>query len=268
MEFFTILLSSILGLVSVVGVVIDRTAENAIRSQFAKVGKLEVRVDNSPSYQVLQGRVERVLIAGRSLQLKQQNVRIALFELETDPIELELSSLKHKRYKLKRPLQAGVRLVLTQEDLNKLLQSPQLIGTLRKLNINSVSSQNPRANSGYNFINPQVKFLANNRLFFQVGLQEGKSKPLLISVESGVSIVSGRYIQLVNPFIAVDGQKVPDQFVKVILNNFNKQLDLGNLEGDGIQARILKLEMKPKQIEIATFLRIEPSSRLLETRGS
>jgi hypothetical protein len=209
-----------------------------------------------------------VRIAGRSLQLKKQNVQIALFELETDPIELELSSLKRKRPKLKRPLQAGIRLVLTEQDVNKLLQSPQLLGRLRQININSVGSQNSRVTFGYNFINPYVKFLANNRFLFQVELQDGKSKSLLIRVQSGVSIVSGRYIQLVNPYITVDGQKVPDQFVKVILNNLNKQLDLGNLEGDGIQARILKLEMKPTEIEIATFLRIEPSSRLLETHSS
>ncbi len=267
MEFFTILLSALLGLISPVGVVIDRLAEKTIRSQFAKVGQLEVRVDNCPSYQVLQGKVERVRIAGRSLQLKRQNVRIALFELETDAIELDLSSLKHKRPKLKRPLQAGMRLVLTQQDVNKLLKSTPLIAKLRKLNIDSLGSPNTKTSSGYNLINPQVNFLANNRLLFRVELQEGTGKPLLIRVESGLSIVSGRHIQLVNPVITVDGEEVPPQLVNVILNNLNKELDLGNLEGDGLQVRILKLEMKPTELEIAAFFKIEPSSRFLETRG-
>jgi len=268
MEFFTILLSGLLGLVAPVGVVIDRTAENTIRSQFAKVGQLQVRVDNSPSYQVLQGKVQKVRIAGRSLQLKRPDVRIALFELETDAIELEQSSLRHKRPKLKRPLQAGVRLVLTQQDVKKLLQSPQLIASLRKLNVDSVGSLNTKTDSGYNFINPQVKFLANNRLLFRVELQEGKGKPLLIRVESGLNIVSGRRIQLISPVVAVNEEEVPPQFVNEIVNNLNKQLDLSNLEGDGLQVRILKLEMKPQELEIAAFLRIEPSSRFLETLGS
>jgi len=35
-------------LVSPAGSVIDRTAENAIRSQFEKVEQLQVRVDNAP----------------------------------------------------------------------------------------------------------------------------------------------------------------------------------------------------------------------------
>lgn len=64
MEFFTILLSGLLGLVSPAGLVIDRTAESFIRSRF-EVEQLQVRVDNAPSHQLLQGKVERVLIAGR-----------------------------------------------------------------------------------------------------------------------------------------------------------------------------------------------------------
>ncbi|MBR8836801.1 MAG: DUF2993 domain-containing protein [Stigonema ocellatum SAG 48.90 = DSM 106950] len=267
MELLTIFLCGLLGLVSPVGVVIDRTAEHTIRAQFAKVGKLQVRVDNSPTYQLLQGKVNRVRIAGRSLQLKRQDVRIALFELETDAIELELSSLRQKRPKLKRPLQAGVRLVLTQQDVNKFLQSPQLMARLGKLNIDSVGDGNQRTNPKYNLINPEVQFLANNHLVFQLKLQEGKGKPLLIRVESGLSIVTGRYIQLVKPVMAVNGEEVPPQFVNEIVNNLNKRLDLGTLEGDGLQVRILKLEMKPAELEIAAFLRIEPSSKFLETGG-
>jgi hypothetical protein len=265
MEFLTIFLSSLLGLVSPLGVLVDRTAENAIRSQFAKVGQLQVRVDNSPSYQLVQGKVKRVRIAGRSLQFKRQDVRLALFELETDAIELDLSSLKHRRPKLKQPLQGGVRLILTQQDVNKLLQSSHFITRLQQLKINSVSYPNTKTSPGYNFINPQVNFLANNRLLFQVELQEGHGKPLLIKLETGLSIVSGRHINLVHPVVAVNGEKVPTQFVNVVLNNFNKQLDLGNLEGDGLQVRILKLEMKPTALEIAAFLRIKPSSKYLET---
>jgi hypothetical protein len=265
MEFLTILLSTLLGLIAPVGVVIDRVAESAIRSQFAKVGQLQVRVDNSPSYQVLKGKVKRVRIAGRSLQLKRQDVQIALFEMETDAIELDVSSLQHRHTKLRRPLQAGVHLVLNQEDVNKLLQSPQFLNRLQKLRIGSVVSPNTTS-PGYNLLNPQVTFLNNNRLLIQVELQEGKSKPLLIRVNTGLSIVSGRYISLLNPAVVVNGQQVPTQFVNVVLNNLNKQLDLGNLEGDGLQVRILKLEMEPKRLEIAAFLRIDPSSRTLRRK--
>lgn len=267
MEFFTLLVSGALGLVTPVGLVVDQAAVGAIRSQLAQVEQLQVRVDNAPTHQLLQGKVERVRIAGRSLQLKWQEIRIAALELETDAIELEPRSLG-SRPKFKRPLQAGVRLVLTQQDINKLIQSPQFIALLQKLKINDGFS-NTGYNSVYNFVNPNVKFLANNRLNLQVELQEkGLEKPLLIRVESGLNIVGGKNIQLVDPIVAANGEEVPPQFVNAIVNNINKRLDLGNLEDDGLQVRILKLNMKPEELEIAAFFRVEPSSRFLETPGS
>jgi len=259
MEFLTILLSGLLGLVSPVGIAVDRTAENAIRSQFASFGELRVRVDNAPSYQLLQGKVERLRIAGRSLQLKRQNIRIAVLELESDRIEIEPRSLTRKP-QLKKPLQAGVRLVLTEEDINQALRSPQLIARLQNLNIKLKDFTNTGANRVYNLVNPQLQFLSNNRLQIQVELQENrKSKPLLITAESQVSIVNGRQIQLINLVAQVDKVEVPPKLINVILNNINKRLDLHNLEGGRLQARILKLKISQGELEMAAFVRIDPS---------
>jgi hypothetical protein len=242
-----------------VGIVVDRTAENAIRSQFASFGELRVRVDNAPSYQLLQGKVERLRIAGRSLQLKRQNIRIAVLELESDRIEIEPHSLTRKP-QLKKPLQAGVRLVLTEEDINQALRSPQLIARLQNLNINLRYFANTRAKTVYNLVNPQVQFLPNNRLQIQAELQEKqKSKPLLIKAESGVSIVNGRQIQLVNLVAEVDKVEVPPRLINVILNKINKRLNLRNLEGGRLQARILKLKISQGELEMAAFIRIDPS---------
>ncbi|RUR84265.1 DUF2993 domain-containing protein [Chlorogloeopsis fritschii PCC 9212] len=267
MELLTILVSGLLGLIVPLGLVIDTTAENVIRSQLARAEQLQVRVDNAPTHQLLQGKVESVQIAGRSLQLKQQNINIAVLELETDEIELDPSSFRQKLPKLKQPLQAGVRLVLNQEDINKLLQSPEFLSRLRKFNIGGSSES--ESSSVYNFINPRVEILANNRLIFQVELQEeNQEKALAIKVESGLSVVAGRQFQLIDPVVLVDGEEFPPQFLNNVVNNINQRLDLRNLEGDGLQVRILKLDMKPSKLEIAAFLRIEPSSKFLETRRS
>lgn len=202
MEFFTILLSGLLALVSPVGLIVDRIALNTIRSQFEKVDQLQVRVDNTPSYQLLQGKVERVRIAGRGLQFKQ--IRIAVMELETDPINLDPRSLGQKQPKLKQPFQAGVRLGLNQRDINQALQSPKVTAMLRNLMISDFGNS---SNSGqrYNFVNPHVEFLANNRLRFQVELTQGDVKPLAITVESGLGVIAGRQIQLLQPIVSVDG---------------------------------------------------------------
>ena len=60
-------------------------------------------------------------IAGRGLKLKQQDIRIAALDLETDAIDLEPHSLKNRPLKLRRSFQAGVHLVLEQQDINQAL---------------------------------------------------------------------------------------------------------------------------------------------------
>lgn len=268
MEFFTILLSSVLGLVAPAGLVVDRTAENAIRSGLQQAERLEVRVDNAPSHQLLQGKVERVRVAGRGLRLKQQNVRIAALELETDSIDLDPRSLGKQKLKLRRSLQAGVHLSLEQQDLNQVL--PTLIARIQEFVIPELggdreSRSDSNSNSNYRFINPRLELLANNRLRFQVQLAaEGDDEPLAIVADSGLAVTKGRQIQLVQPTVAIDREAVAQDIVDEIATNLSQELDLRRLEAYGLQVRILQLKIESQKLELVTFVRLDPSSPLLQ----
>lgn len=255
MEFFTIFLSSLFGLISPTGLVVESAAEKAVRSQFAQVEKLQVRIDNAPTHQLLNGRVERIRIAGRGLQLKQLEMRVAVLELESDRVDLNLRNLRAP--KLEQPLQAGVRLVLNQQDINQALRSPKFTANLRNLSINILQPQSRQALSSYSFVNPHLEFLANNRLRFQVELTEANTKPLVIRVDTRLNLIARRQLQLLEPVIYVNEEKVPEQLVKAIATNLGKQLDLTNLEVYGVQSRILKLQISPDKIELAAFVRID-----------
>lgn len=263
MEFLTILLSGILGLVAPVGLVVDRTALNAIRSQLKQAEVLVVRVDNVPSYQLLQGKVERVRIAGRGLKLNQQDIRIAALELETDPIDLEPDSLKKRQLKLRRSFSAIAHLVLAAQDINFALKSPAVLDFLDQLDIPEIGQSDRDSDIASKFVNPRVELLANNRLRFQVELTAANQPPLAIQVETGLSVVAGQRIQLVKPIILVNQEAVSEQFVLAIASNVTKQLDLSSLES-GLGARILQLNVNPQQIEIVAFLRVEPKARFLQ----
>ncbi len=94
MEFISFLLSGLLGFIAPAGVVVDTAAENAIRSQVTNIEKLQVRVDNVPTYQLLQEKIKKIRIAARGLQLKQYDFRINALELETDEIALLPGSIQ------------------------------------------------------------------------------------------------------------------------------------------------------------------------------
>jgi len=247
--------------ITAAGVVVDSAAENAIRSQFTNVEKLHVRVDNAPTHQLLQGKIAKIRIAARGLQLKQYDFRIDALELETDEIAFFPRSIQKRKPKLKKPLQAGIRLVFTQTDINKLLQSPDVLALLSKLNVNTKDYVNLEEDAVYKFANPQFQILDHNRLFFQIELRsENNEKLLLIKVETGVNIINkGKQIQLIETVVTVNEEQVASQFVEGIVKNLNQRLDLRNTEGDGLLVRILKLNIGTNKLEIAAFVQIQPS---------
>ncbi|PPS45903.1 DUF2993 domain-containing protein [Chroococcidiopsis sp. TS-821] len=261
MELLTILLAGLLGLLSPVGGVVERIAENTIRSQFAQVETLRVRVDNVPTHQLLQGKIQRVRIAGRALQLK-QNIRLAVLEVETDAVDFDTASFS-SRLQLQQPLQAGIRLVLTEQDVNQALQSNAIARRLLNITIGELGRGTQQVQQ-LNFSQPRIQFLANNRIRFQVELTQDDVEPLRITVESGLGVVSERQIQLILPVVLVNEEKVPEQVVSAIATNFSQQFDLRSLQSAGIQARILQLNVSPQKLEIAAFIRVETSSRILK----
>ncbi|MDX2099783.1 MAG: DUF2993 domain-containing protein [Leptolyngbyaceae cyanobacterium bins.59] len=257
MEVVTVLFTGLIALITPAGYVVDRGLEGAIRSQFKTVEQLQVRVDNAPSYQIIQGKADRVRIAGRGL-FPIPELRIAALELELDRVELDPSSLG-QRPRWTRPLQAGVRVVLTQTDLNQALRSPALTAQLRNLAISLPNFPQAQQVQRYDFLNPQVTFLHPNRFRFQVEFQEqGFPDKLLITLEASINVVAGSQIQITDPIARVNNELVPDRIVNSFVNGVNQQFDLRRLEISGLTVRVLKFNLKAGQeVELAAFVRAE-----------
>jgi LmeA-like phospholipid-binding len=254
MEFFTILLSSLLGLFSPVGFIVDRVAEDAIRSQLNAIETLAVRVDNTPNYQLVQGKVDRVRIAGRGVY-PAVGIRIAAVEVETDAIAVDSGKLQQGQIELEQPFNAGVRLVLTEADI---LQSPQINQQLRDLSLDFLGSPAQQLDR-YDFVDPQVELLAPNRLRFQVELQSQQSgQRITLTAESGIQISAGRQLQLIEPTATVDGNPLPPQLINLLVGGVSQRLDLANLEDAGITARVLEWDIDQAQLSVAAFVSIDP----------
>ena len=254
MEFLTIFLSSLVGLISPTGVVADRVAANAIRSQFVQVESLRVRIDNAPSYQIISGKVDRVRVAGRGL-FPLSDLRLEALELETDPI-----ALHGLRAKLAQPLQAGLKVIITKADLNRALQSPTLTARLKNLGIRSLNQQDAEQAQRYDLLNPQIDFLPNGRLHLQVNLKEqGYPDTLAITAETGIELIAGHTLHLINPTVLIDHQPVPEKLVRALADGASQRLDLRQLERSGTTARILQLQITPKHLQIATYIQLRPT---------
>jgi len=257
MEFLSILLSALLTLGSPPGLIIDRVVENILSSRLERVEQLDVRIDNTPNYRALQGKLEQVRIAGRGLWLT-PDIRIDVLEVETDPINLDIKRLRQEGQtsplaSLRQPLQAGVRLVLTESDLNQMLQSPRVAAKLQQLGSRLSRDTAQR----YQFLNPRLELLGNNRLRFQVDAVEGNRQSLAIVVESGLGIEAGHRLQLIEPRVTVDGQALPSRLVEGFAKGISDRANLRSLEDAGITVRLLQLEIDNQDLQIAAFVRAD-----------
>lgn len=263
MEIITIILSGLLTLVSPVGAIFDRTAEQSVRDQLYSAEELEVRVDNTPSYQLLQGKIDRLRFAGRGLYLTPE-IRIALLEFETDPFNVDLDRLRAENQTsvpqfLRQPLRGAIRLVLTEEDLNLALRSPTILEQLRQGQQEfSEDTEAQSISQRYQLVNPQIDFLGDNRLQLQVEIEDQRDNDRLrVRIESELRVIKGSQVQLQDPKLWLNDEEAPPNLIKAIAKLVNKKLDLGSLEPQGLQARIIQLNINADRIEIVSFLRID-----------
>lgn len=263
MELITILLSGLLSAFSFGGIVADRAAEQAISSRLSRVESVQVRIDNAPNLQILQGRADRVRVAAKGLWLTPQ-VRVAAFEMETDPIvvnpqtiQQDLSSLRLEN--LPRPFQAGVKFAVNEQDLNDALRSTQVLNRIQTIVTNAIAAFGGSAGTVYKVENPQIRFLPDNRLGLKMTLRDS-SLPLDrldLDLETGVNIVGGRKIQLVGAKGTVNRIPLPAFIVAGIVDRVNEQADLAILERSGLTARVLEVKVVDRRLEVATFVRFQ-----------
>lgn len=270
MNFWHILWSGLLGVTTAAGWVVDTVAEREIKQQVYAVEELQIRVDNIPSHQLVQGRVERVRIAARGLY-PMPGMRIDTFELEIDSIAVDLVNLRGDERespkqilekRLRRPLLVGMRLVFSQEDINQVLSSAEFVNYLETLTLSLFNSATlRRAAERYELVNPRVEFLGNNRVRWETWLTErGYRDRLKLTVETGIEISRGSQgVRLVAPEVRVNDRLAPGQFVKGLIAASDR-LNLGRLEEDGILSRVLQLKLDGERIEIALFARVAPSA--------
>lgn len=265
MELLTLVLSGILTLVSPVGVTFDNIAEGDIREALHDAEQLEVRLDNAPNYSLLRGNIQRLRFAGRGLYVTPE-LRIDTVEIESDPIAVDINRLNQEdatsipRF-LREPLQGAMRVVITEADLNRALRSQAAAEPLRELGIGITQTNDPEAQSDpqrFQIVNPEVEFLANNRVRFQLEIADRRdNESVQILLETGLTSVNGARIQAVNPTILINNEEAPTQLITIFSRILDRALDLRKYEDRGLLARVLKFELDGDRLEVAAFIRID-----------
>ncbi|MBE9168109.1 DUF2993 domain-containing protein [Pleurocapsales cyanobacterium LEGE 06147] len=265
MELLTILLSGLLSVLSPGGAVVDLLIDNTVGSRLTAIEKSAIRIDNAPNYQIIKGKVERIRIASRGVEL-QPGFRIDTLELETDPIDLDIQNLargnlSELRKSLRQPLQGAVRLVITEKDIDRALKLPAIQEQLQESLNDLIASRTGSSVLSYTLLEPQIKLLDRNRLGIEAKLRrsgtQSPAQTLDLKLEWGIKLVAGKKIQLVEPKGTIDERPISTRLLTGFTQGVSNRLDLGNLEATGIIARLLQLEINQQEIKLAVFARME-----------
>ena len=278
MEVLTIVLSGLLSLASSTGVISDRVVSSKINSQIISVEQQRVRIDNSPSYQVARGKLEKVRVAARGAKIK-PDLRIEALELETDRLDLnlaklDLDSVDEFRAALNQPFQSALRLVLTEADLNRVLQSPEILAQIQQTLNRLIAGKAGSTNIAYQLLDLNLELHSDNRLGINLRLvrptssfesalesdgnnQAQRSRELMMNLQVGIAVVDGKKISLIDPKGMVNGRPMSSRLLNGFAVGISDRLNLGVLEQDGILARILQLEIGGDKMELASFLKLE-----------
>ncbi|MCS6960767.1 MAG: DUF2993 domain-containing protein [Pseudanabaenaceae cyanobacterium SKYGB_i_bin29] len=255
METLAIILTSLLGLGGGFGILVNQAVEGAIRQQVPRIEELAVRVDSSPNYQILQGKIDRVRLASRGVYFF-PFLRVDVLELETDRVNINLGN---NQVKLLEPLRAVVKVVLREEDINRALEADQIRSLFQSIRAD-FSSFNPSLGvEEIDVTNPQIFFLSDRRIRLTASLSPRRKeiKPLDVTADLAIEVLPNGNIKLSRVDLYVEGMKIPDILINTLVRGVNRLLDLTQLEAQGIKARVLKFEISQGQIQFIGFTQLD-----------
>ncbi|ELS01473.1 Protein of unknown function (DUF2993) [Xenococcus sp. PCC 7305] len=269
MELITIILSGVLSALANGGWIADAIAKNTLNSNLDSVETLEVRIDNRPNYQLINGKLDKLRIATRGI-LIEQGLRIDVLELETDPISVDVTTLRNSNFKdlpnsFRQPLQAAARIVITEADLTTALQSETVVQQLQETINGLVAQRAGNSTRSYELSALQIDLLPENRIKLELqlsrlGTDKKQNRELALALELGFEVIAGVKVNLVEPQGTVNGRPMSERLLGGFAQGISDRLDLTNLESLGILARLLQLEITEDKIELVAFTRIEPQS--------
>ncbi len=252
MEWLVIGISNFLGLISPVGSIADHLLENQIRHHVHHVDELRVQVTAVPTYQIANGRIDKLRLSARGLS-PIEAIRLEKLEIETDGIVLK--SLK--KTKLAQPLNLGAHLVLTERDLNEALAAPKNAAKLQSINLETLPGCN-RGNCALS--NVTIDLQPNRQIIVRADLTEkGFTEVLKLELKTNFAINAEKNaIELSNLTMTAGGQPMFKPIVNGLRDRLSHRLDLKSLEKRGITAELIQAETTEDSMDLAAIVQVRP----------
>jgi len=201
---------------------LNKTAELGLSSQLDEVENLDVNIKTDP-IKLVQGQVDAVTIEGEGLVM-QKDLRMEELEMQMSSVAINPISAAFGKIELTQPTETSVRVVLTEEDINRAFNSEYIRSRLQ--------SQKIRVNGQLRTIVPQnVKFhlLGDGKVVLKATVllkETNETHQVAFSAIPRVS-ANGQTVSLENVEYA-DNKETSPELTKALVDETSKILNLSN----------------------------------------
>ncbi len=283
MELLVSILSGILAIATSVNMVGDTLVEKKIRSQVQAVDTLVVRIDNAPNYDVLGGKVQRVRVATRDLKISSA-IAFKALEIDMDGININLKEFIQEdlvteiddvptlrlRELFESPVQMASRIVLTQEQLDSILQSQTVNFTLSQRLTDTLNGLSDN-DAEFTINSFKLDLIDTNRLALRAniidleGEYEARGEELNVDWELSIKVLDGSNFEFFDQKLYIEGEEIePENDVLIA-----RPVTLRVLEELGLNVRVLQWNSDQDELELALSVRAnkDAASALLDAKN-
>ena len=223
---------------------INKIAELALSSQLEEMDSLEVKVKTAPE-KLANGELESLLIKGKGLVIE-TDLRLQVLEIEMKAIAVSPLKALTGNIELTQPTEGTAHLVLTETDLNRALNSPDL-----RAKINVLDTYLSTGHDKLTVPQKSCQLREDGTVAVEavVELQpSGETKDVAFTATPKIAS-EGRSVVL-EDIQYEPGKEVSEELTQGFLNKATTMLDLRNFEKQGLALRIHRLTVEAGQIRL------------------
>ncbi|MBW4620109.1 MAG: DUF2993 domain-containing protein [Cyanosarcina radialis HA8281-LM2] len=231
---------------------LSQLAKSQLEDRLDRVTKLDVDLHTN-LLDIVQGKVNSAVVSGQGLVLN-RDIRIEEIEIQTEEVGINPLNAIFNKVELNNPVNARVRMVLREEDLNSILNSDDVDSQLPPLELEvddcvvRIDLQRPL----------QLHLPDNRRMIFQGNaLLQKTSYSQLVGFTAVICPRTRHQPLLVEEFRCHDGQGIPLELTATLMQKFKDLLELPYYKWDEILFQVREMYVEPGSLIAEIDLRIE-----------
>ncbi|MDY7007981.1 MAG: DUF2993 domain-containing protein [Cyanobacteriota bacterium] len=225
---------------------VSKAAGAAIAALFKSSDKVEANVRAEPVAKLLQGSLDGFDFIGKGMRMY-NGLRIEVMELYLQAVSIDFSAIFTGKVKLRQPIQATLRTVLTESDLTTSFNTPFVVEKLQRLKYEGQS---------LHFQNTQMTITEDRALRLKTQIGVGNpNQPIEVDLTASVEVEDRRKIKFVN--VKYNGDRESVDLGKSLIDHVNNLLDLDKFALENTQLRVDRLRVGRDDITFYGIAKIE-----------